>query len=296
MSLPQPAPVPPPRPTVVRRIGPELEPGHATGGLKALWAHRKLIWAFVVNDLRQRYAGSSVGFFWTVITPLLELITYTFVFHVVLGFRDNTPEGEAEWASYALFLFCGMVTWHGISEGITRGTTSITDHAHLIKKVNFHAITLPGYVVASAVLNQLIRLGVLLSFLLLFSTRGITWHVFLVPVPLLFQSAFTLGGAMLLSSINVYFRDTVHVVKAALLLLMFVTPVFYGSDAYPRRLALIRELNPLTHFVGVYRQLLLNHELPDPRTFVIIGVIAAFSMLVGYSVFHHNREEFADHV
>ena len=290
--MPAPLPAPPP----LRRAGPDPSAGHATGGMGALWAHRRLIQAFIANDLKQRYAGSTVGFFWSVITPLLELVTYTFVFQVVLGFTDNTPEGEAEWASYALFLFCGMVTWSGIQEGLIRCSTAITDHAHLIKKVNFHAISLPAYVVGSAVVNQLIRLGVLLLFLLLFSKRGITWHALLVPVPLLLQTAAVLGTGMLLSTLSVYFRDTVHVVKALLLLLMFVTPVFYGPDAYPRRLALVRELNPLAHFVGVYRQLLLNHEVPEPRTFLILGVVALFAMLAGYSVFHHNREEFADHV
>ncbi|MBO84593.1 MAG: hypothetical protein CL927_04490 [Deltaproteobacteria bacterium] len=291
--MPAPALRPPPP---VRRIGPEPDPGHHTGGLAALWTHRSLVATFVLNDLKQRYTGSSIGFFWTVITPLLELATYTFVFHFVLGLRDGYGNGQAEWASYAIFLFCGMVTWSGIQEGIIRSTTSIADHAHLIKKVNFHAITLPGYVVASAVLNQVIRLGVLLTFILLATRGGMTWHVLLVPPILAAQAGFVLGVGMLLATVSTYFKDTVHIVKAAMLLLMFVTPVFYGPEAYPPRLDLIKQLNPMSHLVGIYRQLLINQELPDSRTFIIIGVIALFSLLVGYSVFHHHQDRFADHV
>ena len=146
-----------PQPTA-RRITPDTDPGHATGGLGDLWRQRRLVLAFVVNDLKHRYTGSSIGFFWTVITPLLELTTYTFVFHVVLGIRFHPAGG---WSHYATFLFCGMVTWFSVQDGLSRATTCISDHAHLIQKVNFEAITLPGYVVASAVFNQIIRLGVL---------------------------------------------------------------------------------------------------------------------------------------
>lgn len=291
MSLPA-LRAPPP----IRQIGPDPGPGHHTGGIGALWQHRRLVWTFVVNDLKQKYTGSTIGFFWTVITPLLELATYTFVFHFVLGLRDGYGDGRAEWASYAIFLFCGMVTWSGIQEGIIRATTSISDHGHLIKKVNFHAITLPGYVVASAMLNQVIRLGVLLSFIVAANPAGLTWHLGLVPPVLVLQGAFVLGIGMLLATIATYFKDTVHVVKAVMLLLMFVTPVFYGPEAYPPRLDLIKQLNPMSHMVGVYRQLLINQEVPDSRTFIIIAVIASFSLLAGYSVFHHHQDRFADHV
>ena len=92
----------------IRVITPEVEPGHATAGLGVLWSHRSLLWDFVQFDLKQRYTGGSLGFFWTVVTPLLELVTYTFVFHGLLGIRFEEQSG---WTHYALYLFCGMVTW-----------------------------------------------------------------------------------------------------------------------------------------------------------------------------------------
>lgn len=290
-------PLPLPAPTV-REVGPEPEPGHASGGIGELWRHRQLVWAFVINDLKQKYVGSSIGFFWTVVTPLLELATYTFVFHVVLGLRTDRDLASSDGglSHYALFLFCGMVTWFGVQEGLTRATTAITDHGHLIKKVNFHAVALPGYVVTAAVLNQIIRLGVLSAAVLLFTGEGLSWHMLLVPPMLLLQAAFVLGAGMFLATVNVYFKDTVHVVKAGLLLWMFVTPVFYAPDAYPPRFGLMMQLNPLAHLVGVYRELVLHHTLPHPHNFLVVAVMALFSLLVGYSVFHHHQDQFADHV
>ncbi len=278
-----------PQPTA-RRITPDTDPGHATGGLGDLWRQRRLVLAFVVNDLKHRYTGSSIGFFWTVITPLLELTTYTFVFHVVLGIRFHPAGG---WSHYATFLFCGMVTWFSVQDGLSRATTCISDHAHLIQKVNFEAITLPGYVVASAVFNQVIRLGVLSAAAVVLG-NGLSWHFLLVPFILAIQTTFVLGAGLLLATLNVYFKDTVHWVKAGLLLWMFVTPIFYPAAAYPDQLKLMLQLNPLAHLVGVYHELILNHRLPHAHSVMVVAVMAFFALLVGYSVFHHHRDRFSD--
>ena len=274
----------------VRRITADPDPGHATGGLGDLWRHRKLVQAFVINDLKHRYTGSTIGFFWTVITPLLELITYTFVFHVVLGIHFHPAGG---WSHYALFLFCGMVTWFSVQDGLSKSATAITDHSHLIQKVNFQAITLPGYVVASAVLNQLIRMGVLAAAAIVLG-HGLSWHFLLVPFILVIQTTFVLGAGLLLATLQVYFKDTIHWVKAGLLLWMFVTPIFYPAAAYPQDLKLLLLLNPLAHLVGVYHELILNHRLPHAHSVMVVAVMSVFALLVGYSVFHHHRDRFSD--
>ena len=275
---------------VVRRILPDPGPGSQTGGLLEVIRHRRLVWAFVMNDLRHRYLGSSIGFFWTVITPLLELATYTFVFHLIIGVQFVEGSG---WSNYVLFLFCGMVTWFSVHDGLAKATTSITEHGHLIQKVNFPAITLPAYVISSAVLNQVIRMGVLAVACVALGT-GLTWHALLIPIVLFVQTAFVLGAGMLLATTHVYFRDTIHWVKAFLLLWMFVTPIFYPASAYPPRFGLLLNLNPLAHLVGVYRELILNHAIPHPHSMLVVVVMALFSLMLGYSVFHQHRDRFSD--
>ncbi|RME28251.1 MAG: hypothetical protein D6798_02820 [Deltaproteobacteria bacterium] len=290
-------PPPPPReraPTPAVRVD-SAAPGtphgfSATRGIGALWRHRSLIWALVVRDLRHRYTGSSLGFFWTVVTPLLELITYTFVFNVLIGVRFVEGAGRAH---YALFLFCGMVTWYAVSDGLARAATSINENGHLIKKVHFPAIVLPGHVVASAVLNQCIRIG-LLAIAALALGNGLSWTFLLVPVAVLIEAAFVMGVGLLLSVTNVYFKDTVHWVKAVLLLWMFVTPIFYPASQYPPQFKLLLLLNPLAHLVGVFHELVLNQRLPHPHSVIVITVMATLSLTIGYSVFRHHEDRFAD--
>jgi len=274
----------------VQTIGPETEPGHASGGLGELWRHRRLLWDFVVRDLRHRYLGSSIGFFWTVITPLFELLTYTFVFHALIGVKIDEGSGAA---NYALFLFCGMVTWMALSDGLSRCSSVVIEHSHLVKKVNFPVIVLPGHVIASAVLNQSIRLLVLLGAILLMGGSP-SWHLLLVPVVMAIQATMVLGIGMLLSCASIYFRDTLHWVDAVLLMGMFLTPIFYPASTYPKRFNLLLQVNPLAHLVGVYRELILNNELPHPHDFLIITMVAVFALLIGYSVFHHHRDRFSD--
>lgn len=275
---------------VIRIPGPQASGPPSLGGLGEVWMHRRLLMAFVLTDLKNRYVGSSIGFFWTVLTPLMELITYTFVFHGLIGVTFQASGG---WLHYALFLFCGMITWMAVTDAVVRATTSVKEHAHLIKKVHFPVIVLPAHMVASAVLNQALRLALLFVTLLVFGT-GLSWHVLLVPVFMLVQAMFTLGLGLFLSTLSVYFRDTIHWVNALLLLWMFVTPIFYPAAVYPKRFILLLQLNPLAHLVGIYQELILNQRLPHPNSVLVAVVISLFSLLVGYSIFSYHRERFSD--
>lgn len=258
--------------------------------LVELWRARRLLWAFVLNDLRARYVGSSIGFFWTVVNPIFELVTFTFVFHGLIGIKFH-PTGNT--AHYVLFLFCGMLAWSGFADGITRATTSIRTHAHLLRKINFPPIVLPAHVVVSSVVAQLFRLLILLFGMVLLGD-GITWHVVLLVPFIVLQACFTLGIGLLLATMNVYFRDMSHWVEAALRIGMFVTPVFYPASAYPREFVLLLYPNPMAQFVGIFQGLLLNHHIPYFNSMLWAGLSAVAALLVGASVFAHNRRQFAD--
>ena len=261
-----------------------------TGGLGQLWTHRRLMWTFVLKDLRHRYTGSTIGFFWTVITPLLELVTYTFVFHVLIGVKFHPAGG---WSNYALFLFAGMVTWMAFAEGLQSATTSIRAHAHLIQKLNFPAVILPAHLIASAVLNQFIRLGVLCVAAIALG-HGLSWHLALVPVVVAVQTMLVLGLGLVFATMNVCFRDTIHWLRSVLLLGMFMTPIFYPASVYPQRFKLVLQLNPMAHLVGVVQELMLNHRFPHPHSLILSVIVSVICLVIGYSIFHHHKDRFSD--
>jgi len=272
--------------------GPEPRPVFAE--LRELWSHRSLLQTLVMNDLKHRYMGSSIGFFWTVINPIIELITYTFVFHVLMGVRFSERGGTVH---YSLFLFCGMIGWFALVDGASRATTSIRDNSQLIKKVNFPAAVLPASLVFSAVVNQYIRFGVLGIAIIFLGTgtgEGISSMVLLLPIFVAIQAVFVLGVSFFLATSHVYFRDTGHWVNAMMLAWMFMTPIFYPPHAYPQQFQILLQLNPMAHIVGIYQEVILNGRLPDIRQMLFATTFAVSSLVVGFSVFVHHRRRFAD--
>lgn len=265
-------------------------PPSALAELLSLWRARNLLAAFTRNELRVRYVGSSIGVFWTVINPIIELLTYTFVFHTLLSVSFH-PTGTTR--HYVLFLFCGMLSWAGFADGITRCTNCITDNAHLVRKLNFPAIVLPAHLVLSTLVNQGFRFAILLLGMLLIGD-GWSWHILLALPFFLVQAALTLGVGMFLATLNVYFRDMGHWVNAGLMIGMFVTPVFYPASAYPRQFILLLYPNPMAQFIGIYQSSLLNQQAPVVTSMIYACVVSGVALIVGASVFAHNRREFPD--
>lgn len=249
-----------------------------------------LLRSFVVKDIRGRYAGSLVGFFWTVVQPVLELLTYTFVFTVLLRVRFDDQSGTF---TNALFLFCGLVPWFSHHEGLVRCTTVVRDHAHLIRKVRFPPTLLPVFVVLSEGFHQVIRTGL---FILVVAVAGLgfTPHALLLVPTIILQLLFTLGLGMLLSTTQVFWKDVQHLLGPALMIWLFITPIFYPPDVFPKAFSPILMLNPLSHLVGIYRELLLNHRLPHWGSVIIFGSSAISTFLLGGFIFRRHARRFPD--
>ena len=249
-----------------------------------------LVRSFVVKDVRARYVGSLMGFFWTVAHPFLELLTYTFVFTVIL--KVEFVRGE-DIGTNALFLFCGMVPWLSLSESLVRSTNVVRENAHLVKKVRFPPSVLCSYITLSEIFNQLIR------FLLLFAAalaigHGLTLHVLIILPVLVLQILFTLGLAMFLATTQVFFKDAQHLLSPSLMIWLFITPIFYPDWLFPEQLTPLLMLNPLHHLVGIYRDLILVHTVPNWGSVVIFGACSILMFGLGSFVFHRHSRRFPD--
>lgn len=249
-----------------------------------------LVRSFAIKDVRTRYVGSLMGFFWTVVQPLLELITYTFVFTVIIGvsFEENYST-----AKNALYLFCGMIPWLSLSESLSRSVNTVRENAHLVKKVRFPPSVLCSYITLSETFNQLIRF-VLLFVAALALGQGLTAHVLIIIPVLLLQFLFTLGLAMFLATAQVFFKDAQHLLAPLLMIWLFITPIFYPASLFPKIFTPLLMLNPLAHLVGIYREIILNHQLPHLGSVVIFGTCAALAFVLGAFVFHRHSKRFPD--
>jgi ABC-type polysaccharide/polyol phosphate export permease len=197
----------------------------------SLWGHRRLVADFVVRDLKARYVSSSMGFFWSVIFPVINLFLYMFLFRLVLNMRwemgGNSDLGAKE---TALIMLAGILAWSAFAETVSRSTNCLVENANLIQKVVFPAEILPLYLTLSSLTNMLVGLPVVLIGVLVFCDTSFGASLVLAPLLLVLQALFTVGLGYFLSSFNLVLRDTYHVVGVLITVWMFMTPIFYPQN------------------------------------------------------------------
>lgn len=258
--------------------------------LVTLYRYRQLIAALTARDLKARYRGSVLGYFWSLANPLLLLGVYTIVFTKFFPSKVAQP--------FPLFLFTGILPWTFFSAAILESTNAISGNAGLIKKVMFPAEALPVVVVLSHLVHFALAIPVLLAAKLAFALAGQTtmrWTILLVPVLMLLQSCFVAGLALAISSASILFRDLRDIVTNVMQLGFFVTPIIYTIDSIDSRWvrALLR-LNPMTPFVIAYQDVLFYGVLPTlSDTFLMIAYALA-SLSLGFAVFDRLRDTLAE--
>src|SRR5215831_16180896 len=257
--------------------------------LRDLPKYRGLIQSLVVRDLKARYRGSVLGFFWSFVNPLLLLLIYSFVFTVVL---PGTHPKEIE--PYALFMFCGILPWTWFSSSLLESANVLISGGNLIKKVLFPAEILPIVTVLANMVHFFFGLVILAGFLIYYQRPLNPGELALFPVTVAVQLVLTLGFALILSALTVHFRDIRDILSNLLTFWFFATPIIYpyflfddpanpGHEVWQARLL---KLNPFTHLAITYQEILF---FPGPvghlKWLLVLGVIAVIWFLFGYFLF-----------
>lgn len=258
--------------------------------MRTLYRHRQLIAALTARDLKARYRGSLLGFFWSLANPLMLLGVYTLVFTKFFPVQVVQP--------YPLFLFSGILPWTFFAAAVLESTSSISANAGLIKKVMFPAEALPLVVVLSHLVHFALALPILLAAILAFAALGkfdLSWTMLLAPVLMLLQTLFVAGIAMTVSSASVLFRDLRDIIANLMQLGFFVTPIIYLIDNVQSRVlrAMLR-MNPMTPFVVAYQDIFFFGRLPNVSDAVLIVAYAAASLAMGFFVFDRLRDTLAE--
>ena len=258
--------------------------------LATLFRHRQLIATLTARDLKARYRGSLLGYFWSLANPLLLLAVYTLVFTKFFPQQVVQP--------YPLFLFAGILPWTFFSAAILESTTSISSNAGLIKKVMFPAEALPLVVVFSHLVHFVLAVPILLAAIAAYALMGqfeFNATIALVPVLMLLQTMFVAGIAMTVSSASVLFRDLRDIVSNLMQLGFFVTPIIYLIDnIQSRTLRALLRVNPMTPFVVAYQDIFFFGRMPSLSDTILILAYAFGSLMLGFFVFDRLRDSLAE--
>ena len=270
--------------------GAEAPHSKSVNELRTLYRYRQLIVALTARDLKARYRGSILGFFWSLANPLLLLGVYTLVFTIFF------PQQVVR--NYPLFLFAGILPWTFFSAAVLESTTSISGNAGLIKKVMFPAEALPLVVVLSHLVHFALALPILFAAMILYAALGLATipvTALLVPFLMILQTIFVAGVVMCVASASVLLRDLRDIIANLMQLGFFITPIIYLIDNIPSRLlrALLR-LNPMTPFVVSYQDVLFFGHLPGLADTLLMIAYAFASMLAGFVVFDRLRDTLAE--
>ncbi|MFN8483595.1 MAG: ABC transporter permease [Anaerolineae bacterium] len=258
--------------------------------------YRELVRNLVIRDLKARYKNSVLGFLWSLLNPLLMMIVFTVVFTVMLP--NNVPK-------YPVFVLCALLPWNWFSGSISGGLTSVIGNSNLVKKVYFPREALPLSVVLAQGVNFLLALPALFAMMLVFQVPFTVW-ILLLPVVMLVQLIFTLGIALFLAALNVFFRDTGVIMEVLLQAWFFLTPVVYdimvlpeskmimGHDVDVRRAAFI--LNPMASIIANYRVILYWGSPPAFDFLIRTAVTSLVILICGYWFFTSVASRFGEEI
>ena len=253
--------------------------------IKNIWLFRDMIFELTHRELRGKYKGSALGFLWTYINPLAQMIVYYFVFSQI--FRSGIEK-------FHIYLIVSMFPWNMFTGGVLQGLGSIRYQGDLVKKVYFPRQILPMVSLTVNCINMLISFVIIYSILLI-SGWGINMQLqpWLLLVIVL-EYLFSLGLALLLSAVEVYFRDIEHIVSVLMMIWMYVTPMFYSLETVPEQFLPAFRCNPMLYVIGIYQQILYYKTAPTPEYVIKATICTVVSLVAGWIVFSVLEKRFAE--
>ena len=268
--------------------------------LRELMRFRDLLFNLVVRDLKVRYRNSVLGILWSWLNPLFMMVVYTVVFTVMYSGNFGI-----ERKMFPVFILVGLLPWNFFSGAVTQSVGSIVDNSNLVKKVYFPREILPLSVVASSLVHFGISLLVLFPMMLI-SNVQITFEMLFLPVIILIQFCLVAGISFLLSTLNVFYRDTKVITDVGMMAWFFVTPIFYPTDILPRSKEILgvtvdvhrwtRILNPMASIVTAYRDVLFYGRLVGWDFLARTAITSIAILIVGYLVFCKYSKVFGEEV
>ena len=246
--------------------------------------HLHLIREFTIDNFKLRYKNSSIGYLWSILTPLLMLATLYVVFSIIMNL--DVPH-------YQLFLLIGIIFWNFLSEATTTSMSLLLAHGNLIKKINF-----PNYVIIvssclSSLISLLLNLIVFFLFTLIFNVK-LTAIAIILPFYLIELFILVLGISFFLSALYPKFRELSHIWSFLLLIGFWATPIIYRETMVPEKYLKYYMLNPMARLINETRDILIYHYTPELRQVLITLIICILIFVLGLLFFRKKSPYFAE--
>ncbi len=245
---------------------------------------KEMIKSWTRKELKTRYKGSFLGFLWTFVNPLLQLVVYSIIFPFVMRFNQE---------NYAMFLFVALIPWNFFTSSMQSSCGLIVWNSNMVTKVYFPREVLPISFTLSGVFNMLFSYAIVFPMLALFRVP-FTWNLLWLPVLIICQSILCLGLALLVSSVNVYFRDIEYIIGIAMMALYFLTPIMYDISNLPERLQRIMFINPMTGYIIMYRDVTFNGVGVNLGMLAFSLVYSVIIFIVGAITFEKLQRRFTE--
>ena len=252
--------------------------------------YRELLFTLASRDIRTRYKHSLVGIGWAVFVPFIMMVVIGTFLSRFTGM--SPPKGGIP---YPIWLYCALAPWQFFQQSVVRGTQSLVVNRNLVTKIYFAREVLPFSAILTAGFDFLIASTVLAGMMFFYKIVP-TWTISFVPIVLLIQLLFSGGVVLLLSMVNLFYRDVGQVISVMMQVWMFATAVIYEIEGKEWWLQVLNRVNPMTPIINSYRALILYGELPD---WASLGPAAAISLAlfaIAWVVFHGSEFRFAENV
>ncbi len=264
-----------------------------------IYRNRRLLGSLIMRDLRLRYAGSSLGIFWSIIQPLILLMLYIIVFSTLMeGARISLGTGQTE-VSYAVFLCPCLLAWNWICEALNGACNSVVSNAPLIKKTAFPIDILPCIPLFSGLIPFLVVLFIFFIYQFFFTLTFSFIEILLIIPVIIFQFLVLVGISYFVAALNVFIRDTAQVTMAVLQIMFWATPIVYKDEILIKKFPSSEywfTFNPFSQIMAMWRDAVIAHRLPSVNSIIIVTITFVLFYSIGRFVYARTKDSFVEQI
>lgn len=243
--------------------------------IKKIYLSRNAIWEMSLKQLKSKYAVSGLGILLAFINPLLIMLAITFVFSVIF---------KTEIKNFSLFVLSGLFPWMFFSSALSEATESILNKQSILRQFNIPRETLPLSSIISNFLNFLIGWIAIYPLFVIFNPKIILLLPLFIGI-LVLSLIFISGLGLLLSVLNVFFRDIGQLLGVFLMFWFWITPVFYSAEMIPQKFRWIADFNPMTPFIVYYQDVIYKAKVPGFSIFMSVFFWTFLTLIFGFWFF-----------